>query len=88
LIRLRLQLGLIARYGIDYPDVPYLVKLNSMTNLVETSQRDPSSSQWVDMFDLGNIEQVRSAARLLARFHRETAGWGEEARSIPYSRRI
>jgi fructose-bisphosphate aldolase/6-deoxy-5-ketofructose 1-phosphate synthase len=43
------QLGLIARYGIDYPDVPYLVKLNSKTNLVETSLRDPYSSQWLDI---------------------------------------
>ncbi|MCK8519704.1 beta/alpha barrel domain-containing protein [Methanoculleus sp. 7T] len=39
------QLGLIARYGRDYPDVPYLVKLNSKTNLVGTSQRDPLSSE-------------------------------------------
>jgi fructose-bisphosphate aldolase/6-deoxy-5-ketofructose 1-phosphate synthase len=39
------QLGLIARYGGDYPGVPYLVKLNSKNNLVETSQRDPFSSE-------------------------------------------
>ena len=39
------QLGLIARYGADYRDVPYLVKLNSKTNLVGTSQRDPLSSE-------------------------------------------
>jgi len=39
------QLGLIARYGRDYPDVPYLVKLNSKTNLVGTSQSDPVSSE-------------------------------------------
>jgi DhnA family fructose-bisphosphate aldolase class Ia len=43
------QLGLIARYGMDYPDVPYLVKLNSKTNLVKTSQSDPFSQQWFDM---------------------------------------
>jgi fructose-bisphosphate aldolase/6-deoxy-5-ketofructose 1-phosphate synthase len=61
LIRLRLQLGLIARYSIDYPDVPYLVKLNSMTNLVETSQRDPSSSQWVD---IDQIEDPRKDSDL------------------------
>jgi len=30
------QLGLIARYGMDYPEVPYLVKLNSKTDLVKT----------------------------------------------------
>ena len=43
------QLGLIARYGMDYPDVPYLVKLNSKTNLVKTSQSDPFSQQWLDV---------------------------------------
>ncbi len=46
------QLGLIARYGLDYRDVPYLVKLNSKTNLVKTSQMDPFSNQWFD------VEQV------------------------------
>jgi len=34
---------------MDYPDVPYLVKLNSKTNLVETSQSDPFSNQWLDV---------------------------------------
>lgn len=43
------QMGLIARYGSDYPEVPYLVKLNSKTNLVKTSQADPFSSQWLDV---------------------------------------
>ncbi len=46
------QLGLIARYGMDYPDVPYLVKLNSKTNLIKTSQSDPFSQQWY------NVQQV------------------------------
>ena len=40
------QLGLIARLGRDYPDVPYLVKVNSKTNLVKTSQMDAFSQQW------------------------------------------
>ena len=40
------QLGLIARYGGDYGSVPYLVKLNSRTNLVKTEQADPFSQQW------------------------------------------
>lgn len=43
------QLGLIARYGMDYPDIPYLVKLNSKTNLVKTSEDDPFSGQWLDV---------------------------------------
>ena len=46
------QLGLIARYGMDYPKVPYLVKLNSKTHLVKTAQTDPFSNQWV------SVEQV------------------------------
>lgn len=40
------QLGLIARYGMDYPDVPYLIKLNSKTDLVKTLQAEPFSQQW------------------------------------------
>ncbi|MEJ2660636.1 MAG: hypothetical protein P8Z73_07935 [Desulfobacteraceae bacterium] len=46
------QLGLIARYGMDYPHVPYLVKLNSKTNLVKTQQSDPFSNQWLDVQDV------------------------------------
>ncbi|HPJ30550.1 MAG TPA: aldolase [Methanothrix sp.] len=43
------QLGLIARYGMDYPEVPYLVKLNSKTDLVKTDQMDPVSRQLVEV---------------------------------------
>jgi fructose-bisphosphate aldolase/6-deoxy-5-ketofructose 1-phosphate synthase len=43
------QLGLIARYGMDYRNVPYLVKINSKSNLVETSQADPFSNLWYDV---------------------------------------
>ncbi len=46
------QMGLISHYGVDYPEIPYLVKLNSKTNLVKTSQKDPISLQIVD------VEQV------------------------------
>lgn len=46
------QMGLISMFGRDYPDIPYLVKLNSKTNLVKTAQEDPLSSQLVD------VEQV------------------------------
>lgn len=45
------QYGLIARYGMDYPDVPYLVKLNSKTHLVKTSQKDPHSPLLVSVQD-------------------------------------
>jgi len=43
------QLGLIARYGGDYRSVPYLVKLNSKTNLIKLEQMDPFSQLWYDM---------------------------------------
>ena len=43
------QLGLIARYGMDYRDLPYLVKVNSKTNLVKTAQADPFSNLWYDI---------------------------------------
>jgi len=46
------QLGLIARYGRDYTAVPYLVKLNSKTNLVKTAQMDPFSQQWYDVYQV------------------------------------
>ncbi len=46
------QLGLISLYGRDYPDIPYLVKLNSKTHLIKTAQMDPVSRQWID------VEQV------------------------------
>lgn len=50
------QLGLIARYGMDYPDVPYLVKMNSKSHLVETKQMDPFSNQW---YDIDQVEEFR-----------------------------
>ncbi len=46
------QMGLISMYGRDYPEIPYLVKLNSKSHLVKTSQKDPISLQMVD------VEQV------------------------------
>ena len=43
------QIGMVARYGADYPGVPYLVKLNSKTNLVKTATMDPFSNLWLDV---------------------------------------
>ncbi len=51
------QLGLIARYGMDYSNVPYLVKLNSKTNLVKTSQAEPVSPQWIDIAQVAKFEE-------------------------------
>jgi len=38
------QRGLVASYSADYPDINYLVKMNSKTHLVKTSQ-DPEKHQ-------------------------------------------
>jgi len=49
---LAIQMGLLSIYGSDYPEIPYLVKLNSKTNLIKTAQRDPVSLGLMD------VEQV------------------------------
>lgn len=55
------QLGLIARYGLDYKDVPYLVKVNSKSNLVGVTQADPISSAW---FDISQIMEFKENSGL------------------------
>ena len=49
------QLGLIARYVMDYPEVPYLVKMNSKTHLVGVSQKDPVSRQ---LWSVGQLVDI------------------------------
>jgi class I fructose-bisphosphate aldolase len=39
------QRGLIAQYATDYPDINYLVKINSKTHLVKSSAKDPAKHQ-------------------------------------------
>lgn len=39
------QRGLIAQYAADYADINYLVKVNSKSHLIKTSQEDPYSPQ-------------------------------------------
>jgi len=51
------QFGLISRYGRDYRDVPYLVKLNSKTNLVPYSEKDPYSRQWLEVADVERLKE-------------------------------
>ncbi|MCS5537857.1 MAG: hypothetical protein NZ770_07100, partial [Candidatus Poseidoniaceae archaeon] len=46
------QLGLISKYAMDSPEVPYLVKLNSKSHMVKTSQRDPISMAMWDIDDV------------------------------------
>jgi fructose-bisphosphate aldolase/6-deoxy-5-ketofructose 1-phosphate synthase len=46
------QLGLLAKYGRDYSKVPYLVKLNSKTNLLTEKHKDPLSERWIPVEDV------------------------------------
>lgn len=55
------QLGLIARYGMDYPDIPYIIKLNSKTNLVKTSQSDPKS---LKMAEIDQVIEFKKNSKL------------------------
>jgi DhnA family fructose-bisphosphate aldolase class Ia len=50
------QRGLVARYAADYPDINYLVKINSKTHLVKTSQDDPYSPQ---LYDIATVLDLR-----------------------------
>jgi class I fructose-bisphosphate aldolase len=52
------QKGLIARYAADYPEINYLVKMNSKTNLVTTKQDDPYSPL---MYSLESVLAMREA---------------------------
>jgi len=51
------QYGMISLYGNDYPTVPYLVKLNSKSHLVKTSQRDPLSTAWLSVQDVVSLKE-------------------------------
>ncbi len=51
------QLGLIDRYGKDYPNIPYVIKLNSKTNLLTTKDHDPVSYAWYDVDDVKDFKK-------------------------------
>jgi len=51
------QLGLIDKYGRDYKSVPYVVKLNSKTNLLTTKDHDPLSYAWYDLDDIKTFKK-------------------------------
>lgn len=51
------QLGLIARYGADYPKVPYLVKINAKTNLVHAEDQDSISGTWTSAAQVARFKK-------------------------------
>ena len=60
------QRGLVAQYAPDYPEINYLIKMNSKTNLVKGSQDDPYSPQ---LYDLEAVLAMREAGELIAEAH-------------------
>ncbi|MDW5563526.1 MAG: aldolase [Methanomassiliicoccus sp.] len=58
------QFGLVSRYGMSYPDVPYVIKLNSKTNLVKIDQAEPLSVQWQSVDDVVKLRE-ESGLRIL-----------------------
>jgi DhnA family fructose-bisphosphate aldolase class Ia len=60
------QIGLISTYAYDYPDVAYLVKLNSKTNLVKTDQMDPFSNQWLSIDEVVEFKKNNPKIKLVA----------------------
>lgn len=51
------QFGMLAKYGRDYPDIPYLVKINSKTNIMKEKQQDPFSNRWLKMRSLAEFKR-------------------------------
>lgn len=43
------QLGYIAKFGRQYPNIPYVVKLNSKSNLIDSKSHNPYSLAWHDV---------------------------------------
>lgn len=52
------QRGLIAQYAPDYPEINYLVKMNSKTNLIKKDQDDPYSPQ---LYSIDAVLAMRDA---------------------------
>ncbi len=48
--------GLLCRYGRDYPNIPYIVKLNGKTNLIKASQRDPISRPFLSIKEIVELK--------------------------------
>ncbi len=50
------QMGLISRYGNQYNKIPYLVKLNSKTNIVPVDESAPISRLWFNIEDVISLK--------------------------------
>lgn len=75
------QLGIIARYGKDYPHIPYMVKMNSKTHLVPVNQAESISRHW---FDIQQVMEFKKHSGLNIIGVGYTVYVGSEHESIMY----
>jgi fructose-bisphosphate aldolase / 6-deoxy-5-ketofructose 1-phosphate synthase len=52
------QMGLVSKYGMDYKEIPYLIKLNSKSNLVKKDVSDPRSFSWFNVSDIVKFKET------------------------------
>ncbi len=58
------QFGLISKYARDYKNIPYLVKLNSKTNIIPYDDKDPYSQEWLSVEDIVDFK-ITSGLKIL-----------------------
>ena len=51
------QLGLVARYGLQYKNTRYLIKINAKTNIIPLGDRDPVAAQWTTVDQVAAFRQ-------------------------------
>lgn len=55
------QLGLIARYAKEFPNINYIVKLNSKTNIIPTEIKDPLSTE---LWSVNDVVEFKNETNL------------------------
>ncbi|MCU0680333.1 MAG: aldolase [Planctomycetes bacterium] len=78
------QLGLIARYGMDYKKVPYIIKLNSRTNLVPGTQQDSYSANLAEVEDVVKFKK-QSGLNIVGIGYTVYIGSEYEAKSLKHA---
>ncbi|MCK4540068.1 aldolase [Candidatus Parcubacteria bacterium] len=82
------QLGLISRYGRDYPRIPYLIKMNSKTNILKTKYKDPFSNNWLQVKNVIKFKKQSGANIIGVGYTLYIGSWYESAMFEQVSRMI
>jgi fructose-bisphosphate aldolase/6-deoxy-5-ketofructose 1-phosphate synthase len=59
------QFGMMTKYAMDYKNIPYLVKINSKTNLLATKDKDPISKALISPQEVINFKD-RTGLKIVA----------------------